>query len=68
MILSLHIHTMRAMVDKLLELPQYTLSTLASNLGVHRQTLCKLKTEDNYQLLPEKQLALIKLYCAMSQG
>lgn len=61
----LQVQTAREMINKLMTRPQYNLSALASALGVHVKTLRKLQTMDDYQLMPAKQLALIKLYCTI---
>lgn len=59
--------TAREMINQLLRLPAYSFGTLASDLGVHQQTLKKLYLCEHYQLLPAKQLRLIKLYCAANK-
>lgn len=60
----LGINTAKAMVSKLLELPNFTIQRLSQELSLHRQTITRLLEDEDFRLLPEKQLALIKLYCA----
>ncbi len=58
------VNTLRGMIDQLLELPGYSVARIARQIGVHEETLRKLRAKDSYHLLPAKQLALIKLFCA----
>ena len=61
-------NTLRAMVGHLLQVPGYTLNTIAKQIGVHEETMRKLQSNERYQLVPSKQLALIKLYCAKQEA
>lgn len=60
--------TLRGMIGRLLERPGYSIGKIAKQIGVHEETLRKLRAQDSYQLLPAKQLALIKLYCAEQEA
>ena len=55
--------TLCDMIGHLLQLPGYTFSGIARQIGVHEETVRKVSLNNGYQLLPSKQLALIKLYC-----
>ena len=63
-VFMLQTDTARQMVNQLLKLPRYSLDSLAKDLGIQEQTLRKLQGAENVYLIPAKQLALIKLYCA----
>ena len=60
----LQTNTLRAMISRLLQVPGYTVAKIAKRIGVHEETIRKVQFEEAYQLIPAKQLALIKLYCA----
>ncbi|OGT29743.1 MAG: hypothetical protein A3E87_08835 [Gammaproteobacteria bacterium RIFCSPHIGHO2_12_FULL_35_23] len=59
--------TLRAMIGHLLQTSGYTLATIARQIGVHEGTMRKLQANEKYQLIPAKQLALIKLYCSKQE-
>ena len=56
--------TVRAMLLKLLQMPGCTLKNIAKQIGVHEETIRKLRDDASYKMMPAKQLELIKLYCA----
>jgi transposase-like protein len=56
--------TLCSMIDRLLMLPEYSMARIAKQIGVHEETIKKIQDTNDYQLMPAKQLALIKLYCS----
>ena len=59
--------TLRSMLMNLLKTPGFSVNSVAKKIGVHEETLRKVQQDQEYQLVPAKQLALIKLYCSQTQ-
>lgn len=60
----LNVDKVRHMVYQLLATPDYSASELAQTIGIRLGSLQKLQRSDDFNLMAEKQLRLIKLYCS----